>query len=237
MSIENTSANNAAVAAGTNGETGAGSGGGRAAILVALILGGALAAGGLILWDAHRTKVMSGRVVQVEEQSRRDIHDAYRELHAERPGAALQLAASAEAKLRDVKAMLPADYVELRREILMLQGECAFELSPRERAAEAEDKFDKALALMTSPSGAVWEKGMFGRARARLEQGKSALAEEDLSKLLEENPNFGAAYYWRSQARAHQGNTQGAAEDAVIARRLGSSPPSRDFAVRRGVGL
>lgn len=222
--------NNVAVSAGAAGETGPG----RAAVLLPLIIGGALAAAGLIFWDAHRTKVLSAAVTQIEEASRQDIHNAYRELRAAQPEAALALASSAETKLRDLKNLLPADYAELRMELLIIQGEAAFMLGILDRAGEAEEKFDQALALMISPSGPIWEKGMFGRARARLEQGKDPQAEEDLSKILDTNPNFGTAYYWRSVVRSRMGNVEGAAEDAAHARRLGSWPPIRDFVIRRG---
>lgn len=208
-------------------------GSGRAAVILALLFGGTLAVACLILWDSHREKLRMAEVARLEEQARRSIHDATRALGVALPDQALLMAKQADEQIASLKNILPADYFELVTEIQLIRGEAEFSLNPRDNANEAEMHFDSALGLMTSPSGDRWEKGMFGRARSRLEQRKFAEAEMDLTRILENNPNFGAAYYWRAQTRRSMGNDKGANADEVRAKRLDSWPPLRDFVKKR----
>jgi tetratricopeptide (TPR) repeat protein len=113
--------------------------------------------------------------------------------------------------------------------MLLIESEAEFAMDPDGKAAEAEDQFTRALSLMSRASGEMWQFGVFGRARTRMRLGRFREAEEDLTILMDRNPSFGAAYYWRAKARESLGDADGAARDEEMARRLDSWPPLRDF--------
>ena len=203
-------------------------GSGMTAILVPLIIGGALAAAALVMWNSRYTKLRQSESTRIEEEIRADLKSAYQELRDNRPDAALKIIARAKEKITLLHVVWSADYVDLRLALLLVEGEADFQIDPRGRAAQSEGKFDAALSLMTLASGEVWEFGVLGRARSRLEQKKHREANEDLTLLLERNPSFGAAYYYRAKAREGLGDGTGAAEDAKRAENLASWPPLRE---------
>ncbi len=201
---------------------------GMSAVLVPLIIGGALVAAAVILWDTHKAKVRLAESALIEEETRVDLRKAYRELRAGRPQEALGSTALAAEKIKRLSIIWPTDYSDLRMALLLIEGEADFLADRQDRAAQSEAKFGEALSLMTRASGDAWEFGMAGRARARLDQKKYREAADDLTLLLERNPSFGTAYYYRSKARAGLGDAAGAAMDAKRAKELDSWPPRRE---------
>ena len=113
--------------------------------------------------------------------------------------------------------------------LLLLEGETLCMKDCVRHADTAEEKFDRALELMPYASGDMWQVGMLGRARARVELKKYREALGDLDSVLDRNPSFGSAYYWRSQTRAALDDREGAQKDEARARALDSWPPLRDF--------
>ena len=204
---------------------------GRNAVLVPLILGGAVIAAVIILWYSHVQKNRLVDTARVEEQVRVDLRSAYRELRRLNPEGALAYAAAGYGKIESLRSSLSTDYADLKTASLMIEAEALFMIDRRKNAALVEERFNKALALMTHASGEIWQFGILGRARARFEQGNSGAAVKDLDLLLERNPNYGAGYYWRSLAKKEAGDGAGALKDEQTARNLDSWPPLRDFMI------
>lgn len=204
-------------------------GAGMKSIIVPLIIGGALIAAVFVLWDAHADKIRIAEMTRVEEEMRGELRDAYRELRCFRPSKSLETVKAAAAKMGSLESSLPQAYAEIKVAALIIEAESEFMLDSAGRAGRAETKLTEALNLMTHASGQLWEMGIMGRARARLEQEDHGGALRDLDLLLERNPSFGAAYYWRAHARDSLGDASGAAADERRARALDSWPPLRDF--------
>jgi hypothetical protein len=202
---------------------------GKAAILVPLIIGGAVIAAAIFFWHAKARRERLAEATRVEEMARRELRAAFVEMRALRPDAALERADAA----KELIALLPADldphYAELKMTNLLIEGESLFMLDCGANAEIAGERFDEALRLMNRASGEMWENGMLGRARARFEAKQYAAAQEDLDAVMDRNDSFGAAYYWRSLTRRELGDAKGAAEDEKRARALDSWPPLRDF--------
>lgn len=204
-------------------------GGGKMAILVPLIIGGAMIIGVFILWGTHVRKVREGERAKVEEEVRTDMLSAYHALRDLKPEAALEITESVESRMKIFEGGLDGDYADLKVARLMIEAEAEFMLDCKNSAPSVEEKFDRAMGMMIRASGEMWEYGVMGRARARLEQGKFGEAVGDLDILLSRNPSYGAAYYWRSVARKGLGDGDGSREDEAMAKNLDSWPPLRDF--------
>lgn len=202
---------------------------GRSAILVPLIIGGAVIVAIIILWRTHDQTVRMAEMSRIEEAARIELRSAYVEMRAMRTDSALEKAASARKLMHSLKTAHPADYVGLKIALLLIEAESLFMKDCSANAAEVEKRFDEALALMNFASGEMWQFCMLGRARAHFEQGEYAEAVSDLDSLMGRNPSYGAAYYWRSVAKERLGDLAGAREDEKRARSLDSWPPLRDF--------
>lgn len=206
----------------------------KTAIIVPLILGGAILVAVVMIWEAYIRKANQAEMARIEEQVRVELLAAYRDLRAHRPEAVLAVTRETNKKVRKLRRRQESDYLELKVALLLMEGEAMFMTGGPADTAAAEKCFDRAIALMTHASGEIWLFGMLGRGRTRYELGRYREAETDLDHVLERNPNFGAAYYWRSLAREKQGDVDGAAADADRARSLDSWPPLRDFMQRSG---
>lgn len=202
---------------------------GKSTVMVPLILGGAIIAAAVLLWYSHTGKSRVAEMARAEELVRADLRNAYRELRAYNPEGAMKFVGDAEGRMKNLRTSWPTDYADLRVAIFLIKGEAGFMIDPDANAADAEHCFSTALKNLVHSSGELWEGGMLGRARVRFQQGKCAEAEEDLNRLLDRNPNFGAGYYWRARVRNCLGDNQGARRDAWRAKCLDSWPPLRDF--------
>lgn len=202
---------------------------GKAAVMVPLIIGGAIIVSVIILWHTHTRKVQLSEMARIEEQARQELRGAYVEMRALKPHLALARAESAGKLMESLKTGLAPDYAQLRVALLLLEGESLFMKDCAKHADTAEKKFGEALGLMTYASGDMWQFGMLGRARARFELEKYGEALADLDNVLDRNASFGAAYYWRSLTRERLGDVAGAGEDEGRAKALDSWPPLRDF--------
>lgn len=208
---------------------------GKTAIIVPLIIGSAVIVAVIMLWEAHYRKVRIAEMTRVEELVRVDLRNAYQELRAHNPQGALSHTAVAREKMSELRRTVIDDYADLHVALLLIEAESLFMDDCKANAATAEERFNRALSQMTRASGGMWLFGMIGRARTRYELGRYREAESDLDQIMERNPSFGAAYYWRSQARDRLGDAEGAAEDARRAWNLDSWPPLRDFMQPAGV--
>lgn len=204
-------------------------GAGKMAVIVPLIIGGALVASVIMLWEAHRQKQQLSEMTKIEEEVRIDLQNAYREVRYFRPQIALGILLGVEAKMQNLKTIWPTDYSDLRVALLLMKAESLYILDAKANAAGSEALFDEALKMMTRASGEMWLGGVLGRAKTRVELGRYHEAEGDLDLVMERNPSFGAAYYWRALARRGQGDETGAAADEERARSLDSWPPARVF--------
>ncbi len=202
---------------------------GKMAIIVPLIIGAALVIGVFILWQTHAKKVRIAEMARVEEEVQRDLILAYREMRDLKPESALSITRAAERKMRIFGKTPDSDYQEMKVAVLLLEAEAEFMRDCGGTAPVVEEKFTRAMAMMTRSRGELWEYGVMGRARARIEQKKYEGAIEDLDLLLARNPSYGTGYYWRSQAKARMGDAEGAAEDKRRAQNLDSWPPLRDY--------
>ncbi len=202
---------------------------GKAAIWVPLIIGSAILVGIFMLWTAHREKIQRAEMSQAEIEARKELRAAYLEMRAFRPDLALVKADRADALIHSFKADHPSQYANLRVAILLVKGESLFMQDCSGNGETAEQAFDQAIGIMTYASGDMWQFGMLGRARTKFEQGKYREALTDLDQIMDRNPSYGAAYYWRSLTRAAMDDEKGAQEDENRARALDSWPPLRDF--------
>lgn len=202
---------------------------GKAAVIVPLIIGGAVIVAIILLWFAQDKKIRASEAARIEVEVRGELRAAYLEMRSLRPEIALEKADRAGKLLASIKTTSPADFAEIKVPLLLLEGESLFMHDCTANAPEAERRFDTALALMTFASGEMWQFGMLGRARTRFEQGKYHEALADLDNIMDRNPSFGSAYYWRSLTLAKLGDDAGAAADEKKARSLDSWPPLRDF--------
>lgn len=202
---------------------------GKSVILVPLIIGGALVVAVILFWHAQNRRARLAEAAQVEEMVRRELRVAYIEMRALRPAMALERSDAAKELIARLLVNLAPDYAELKMSQLLVEAESLFMLDCGAYAKMAEERFDKALSLMTHASGEMWQFGMLGRARTRFEEKLYSEALADLDAIMDRNSSFGAAYYWRSLTRRELGDTKGAAEDETRARALDSWPPLRDF--------
>lgn len=198
-----------------------------ALVIVPLIIGAAIVISAVVMWGAHERKLQIAETTRVEEEIRADLRQAFRRLRDNRPDQALAIVREIENKLQQLKSQWVTDYLDIKAARCLMEGEALIRLDPVNNAQEAETEYNDALALMTHASGQFWLYGMMGRARARLQTGDYAGAESDLTLLLDRNPSFGAAYFWRSRARNRQDNPQGALADEQKARSLDFWPPLR----------
>ncbi|MCC8190073.1 MAG: hypothetical protein LIP77_05460 [Planctomycetes bacterium] len=202
---------------------------GKAAVLVPLIIGGAVIIAVIMLWESHYRKRQILAMVHIEDMVKENLRRAYRDLRLLDPERALFHARLAESNMQKLRSSLSTDYLELKVTLRLIQGEAVFTADCATHAAAAEAYFSEAIESMSHASGEMWEFGLYGRARARYELGKYAEADTDLTYLLDRNPSFGAAYYWRSLTREKLGRADAAADDARQAWNLDSWPPLRDF--------
>ncbi len=202
---------------------------GKAAILVPLIIGAAIMVGIVMLWTAHRDKIRRAEMSVAEIEARKELRAAYVEMRAFRPDLALAKANRAHELIQTFKVGHPSQYAHIRVATLLVEGESLFMQDCSGNGEAAEKAFDQAIGLMNYASGDMWQFGMLGRARAKFEQGKYQEALTDLDQIMDRNPSYGAAYYWRSLTRAAIGDEKGAQEDENRARALDSWPPLRDF--------
>lgn len=202
---------------------------GRSAIMIPLIIGGAVVVSVIILWQTYTQKLHMGEMARTEEAARLELRSAYGALRAKEPDAALEHAAAAGRMHATLREGMSSGYAKLRIAILLFEAESLFMKDSLNNAVVAERKFADALALMPYASGDVWEFGMLGRSRMRFESGRHKDALADLDTILERNPNFGTAYYWRSLTKKALGDDAGAGADEQRARALDSWPPLRDF--------
>ncbi len=204
-------------------------GGGTAAIIVPLIIGGALLICVYILWNSHMWNVRQTEMSRVEEEVRHDLIAVYRALIDNRPEKALEILNAVGKRESILKSAGEFAYSDIRSARLMLEGQAEFMLLCEEGAPQVERKFTEALGYLMRASGEMWEFGMMGRARARIGQRKYREAEEDLNILLAGNSNYGAGYYWRAMARYQLNNHEGARQDEERAIQLDSWPPRRNL--------
>lgn len=202
---------------------------GKAAIMAPLIIGGAVLTAIIILWHSHNERLQLAETASIEALARQQLREAYLEMRALKPNIALLKAEEAAKSIDSLKVKYAPDYAQLKIALYLLEGESLFMKDCSRHADTAEQKFDAAIGLMPFASGDMWLFGMLGRARTRLEQKRYDGAIADLSGVLDRNPSFGAAYYWRAQAREATGDIEGARDDEKKARALDSWPPLRDF--------
>lgn len=202
---------------------------GKNAIIAPLIIGGALVAGALMMWQTHNRKVQAVEMTLIEEKARVELRKAYTEMRALKPVDALERADNVERLIKSLNAKLAPDYAPLKIAMLLVQGESLFMKDCAANSEAAEAKFAEALNLMQFASGGMWQFGMLGRARARFESGKYREALQDLDSVMDRNPSYGSAYYWRSLTREKLGDHVGAKQDENKAKALDSWPPLRDF--------
>ncbi len=202
---------------------------GKAAIMIPLIIGGAVVVSLIILWRTYAQKVQMAEMARVEMSVRQELGEARAAVRDRKPNIALMRVREARGMLDSLKKGFSSGYARLNVSILMLEGEALFMKDGVRSADRAEVLFDSALGLMSSASGERWELGMLARARMRFELRRYGDALADLDAMLDRNPNFGVAYYWRSLTREVLGDKQGAKADERRARALDSWPPLRDF--------
>ena len=202
---------------------------GKAAIIVPLIIGGAVLVAIILLWHANAQKSRISEMARIEEIVREELRNAYIEMCALRPDAALEKTNNAGRLIAALNEDLVTDYSELKIPQLLLEAESMFMMDCAAHSADAEKRFDEALSLMTYSSGEIWQFGMLGRARSRYEQGRFEAALADLDSIMDRNPGYGAAYYWRALVKAGMDDAAGAKEDEKRARALDSWPPLRGF--------
>lgn len=203
---------------------------GMGAIIVPLIIGGAIIIGAIMLWEAHTRNQAIIEIARTEIKVREELRLAYAELRNLHPEEALTRTAVA-AQLMDERlhSRWQSDYRELKTARNLIEAEALLMLDCAANAAVSEKLFDQALGWMTHASGEFWQFGVLGRARTRYETGRYEEALADLDMLMDRNPNFGAAYYWRALAKQKLGDRRGAVRDETRARSLDSWPPLRDF--------
>lgn len=202
---------------------------GKASIIVPLIIGGAIIVAVILLWEAHNSKLRIIEMSRIEEMTRIKLRGAYVKMRALRPEIALQKSKKADELLTSLNAKWHTDYADLKISLNLLEGESLLMQDCAANAPEAEKRFDQAIAFMNFASGEMWQFGMLGRARARIKQGKFQQALADLNSVMDRNPSFGSAYYWRSLTRKNLGDDAGAKADENRTRSLDSWPPLRDF--------
>lgn len=202
---------------------------GKAVIVVPLILGAAIIVSVVLLWEAHARRVRQFEMNKIEQTVRLELRAAYMDMRSLNPGAALEKAENASQMLQSLDIRWLSDYAELKIPLYLVEGESLLMLDRDANAGQAEERFDQALTIMEYASGEMWQFGMLGRARARYEVGKFQEAAADFSSVIDRNPNFGSAYYWRSFAYKALGDEEAAAADEARAKNLDSWPPLRDY--------
>ena len=200
-----------------------------ALVIVPLIIGAAIVISAVVMWEAHERKLQIAETTRIEEEIRADLRNAYHQLRDNHPDQALAIVREIETKIQRLKSQWVTDYLDIKAARSLMEAEALFRLDSVNNAPAAETEFNKALTLMTHASGEFWLYGMLGRARTRFQTGDYAGAESDLTLLLDRNASFGTAYFWRSHARRHRNNAEGALADEEKAKTLDSWPPLRNF--------
>lgn len=202
---------------------------GKASILAPLIIGGAVVAGSVMMWQTHNRNEQMAKMSRIEEEIRTELRSAYGSLRSLEPEETLNKTEKANTLFKSLNAKLAPDYASLKIYLLLVEAEALFMKDCAKHADQAEIKFDQAMHLMSYASGDLWLFGMLGRARTRYEQGKFEEALADLDTVMDRNPSFGAGYYWRSLTKDRLGDHDGAKRDEKKARSLDSWPPLRDY--------
>lgn len=202
---------------------------GMALVIVPLIIGAAVVISLIVMWNARESKLQLTETTRVVEEIRTDLNHAYHELRDNRPDLALATVGEIELKMKRLKVDWVADYLDITAAPRLMKGEALFRIDSVKNARDAEAAFDSALAVMTHASGELWIYGLLGRGRTRYQLGNYAGAESDFTMLLDRNPSFGTAYFWRAHARRRLGDVQGAQADEEKAEALDSWPPLRSF--------
>lgn len=196
------------------------------AILVPIIVGGAVLAAAILLWEAHSRKAAGLELSRTEVAVRRELRAGYAAVRRGQADDALAHAATAGEMLsRRLRGRWRTEYLELRMARNLITAEATLLLERPDGPAAAEALLTEALGWLTQTGGSYWQALMLARGRARLAGGRSGEAAADLDLLLERNPNFASAYYWRALARRDAGDVPGAEADETRARRLGAWPP------------
>ena len=199
---------------------------GAMSILVWLIVGGAVLVAVAIIWDARSRSRIQAETAKFEEAVRREVTQSFRLLRNNHPREAIEMDAAIGEKIAWLTRVYPDGYRGLRAMRLFIRSEALTLLGGEDECREAEKGFTTGLALLERSGGETWEMGLYGRGKARYNLGEYGLAGADFDLLVQGNPNFGAAYGWRSLARTALGDADGAAEDETRARVLGVWPPA-----------
>lgn len=195
--------------------------GGINAILIPLLLGGALVVALFTAWQKHAAMEQVTDIAHIEEESTVEIRAALAALRAGDTARVLELTQKLNDKTKKYVQNLPTICVRTA----ILEGEALL----RQDSVKSESAFERAVSLLNRSGGITWEYALLGRGRARLANNKATEAVEDFDLILRHNAMFGAAYYWRARAHAALGNTTTAARDEADARRLDAWPPKVSF--------
>ncbi|MDR0361075.1 MAG: hypothetical protein LBJ46_00065 [Planctomycetota bacterium] len=203
--------------------------GGGGAIMAALIIGGAILVAGFILWEMRLRAGRQAEMAQLEEKAFGDLRLAYQALMDGDPGAALAKAADATDKSKRITELSSRADHRVFIVARLLSAEAFWVLGGEENLEAALASVDHGMALMTQSGGGLWESLYYARARIRYDLGLYGSAVIDLTAVLDYNPGFASAYYWRALAMAALGNAESARADEKKARNLGAWPPEKDF--------
>ncbi|MDR1613152.1 MAG: tetratricopeptide repeat protein [Planctomycetota bacterium] len=203
--------------------------GGGGVIIVALIIGGAILAALFLFWESRRGAARQREIAAFEEEAYRGHRDAYKRLVAGDPGGALAKIEETRRKTDRISALTSRKDHRLRIVNNLLAAEANFILGGTERLTAALDEVGQGMALMVQSGGGLWEWLYFVRGRIHYELGDYGQAISDFNILLDYNPGYAAAFYWRSLAHAAKGDDGNAEADARKADRLGAWPPEKDF--------
>lgn len=204
--------------------------GGGTSVVVWLIVGCAVLVGVIVVWDTRSRSQIRYHAAQVEREVRNDFRVSFRLLRDKNPGAVIARDAEIGEKLDWLMRVDGDGYRRLRVARLYIRGKAYIMLDDPELWRQAEADFSEGLSLMRRARGQAWELGLCGRGEARFKLGRHREALADFSSIIEVNPSFGAAYYWRSRINEELGDTTAADRDAARARALDSWPPIVNFA-------
>ncbi len=203
--------------------------GNGASLIVWLILGGMVALIVIAFWEERRRNEILAHTSVVEEEVRQTLRESYRFLKENRLEGVFANDKILREKFEWLLGVRPNGYVVLRVSSMLIRSDAEVSMGDQESLTAAEANITAALDLLDRSGGAIWEFGLYSRAKARYRLGQYQKALDDLNVILEYNPSYGAAYYWRSFSYFALGDKQAAARDARKARALGAWPPSWDF--------
>lgn len=193
-----------------------------APILVPLIIGGALIAAGLIVWNQRLRQEKADQVSRLEEEARKGISLAKQAVIDGNWDETIRRVNNA---FQCIDAASEDDYFSydsVMAEGYLYRGRANFGLG---NFPEAEDDFSSVLLRYSGISNQTMETALMWRGRTRMEMGLLEDAVEDFSLVIKMNGNYGAAYAWRAKARAGSA-MDGADDDEKRAKELASWPPS-----------